>query len=170
MALLVRPAAPADADALGEVHAESWRVAYAGLFEETFLERAAQERRHAWSSLLLTPWLRQTILLIAVADDRVVAFLHGGPSQDQRNAQEVFGFYAHPHAWGTGAAGELMARGVKCLAGSGDPVVVLWTLCEAHRARGFYEKSGWSLTDEHQMRDFGDGLARQLVRYQRPLG
>ncbi len=170
MALLVRPAAPADADALGEVHAESWRVAYTGLFDETFLERAARERRHAWSSLLLTPWLQHTTLLIGVCDERVVAFFHGGPSEDRRGAQEVFGFYAHPHAWGTGAAGELMAQGVKCLAGSGSPVVVLWTLSEAHRARRFYEKSGWSLTDEYRTRDFGDGLPRRLVQYQRPLG
>ncbi len=169
VALLVRPAAPADADALGEVHAESWRVAYAGLFEETFLERAARERRHAWSSLLLAPWLQQTTLLVGVDDEKVVGFFHGGPSEGQRGAQEVFGFYAHPNAWGTGAASELMAQGVKCLARSGDPVVVLWTLRAAHRARGFYKKTGWCLTDERRTRDFGDGLPRQLVQYQRLL-
>ncbi len=169
-ALLVRPAVSADADALGEVHAESWRVAYAGLFQETFLERAAGERRSGWSNRLLSPWLQQTTLLVGVDDGRVAAFFHGGPSEDQRGVHEVFGFYVHPDAWGTGAAGELMAQGMTCLAGSGDRVVVLWTLCEAHRARRFYEKSGWSLTDKRRTRDFGDHLPRQLVQYQRPLG
>lgn len=59
----------------------------------------------------------------------------------------MLAFYAHPDAWGTGAAAALMRRGLEDLAESGDREAVLWTLAAAGRARRFYEKNGWRLGD-----------------------
>ena len=58
---------------------------------------------------------------------------------------EIYGFYSHPVAWGSGLASELLAETCSRFAMHSDRVI-LWTLREAARARRFYEKSGFELT------------------------
>lgn len=169
MRVMVRRATAADADGLGRVHADAWLAAYGDLFAGDFLHEAAERRRRAWPGHFADPSALGPLLLVAVESvddaDRPVAFLNAGPNEQSSGMQEVLAFYAHPDAWGTGAAAALMRRGIEHLAESGDREAVLWTLAEAGRARRFYEKHGWRLTDGHRTRDFGDGRALPLVEY-----
>lgn len=169
MSVTIRRATAADADGLGRVHADAWLVAYSNLFAEGFLQEAAERRRRAWPGHFANPEVLGSLLLVAVEAvddaDRPVAFLNAGPSEQVPGIQEVLAFYAHPDAWGTGAAAALMRRGLEHLAESGDHEAVLWTLAGAGRARRFYEKNGWRLEDGHRARDFGDGRELPLVEY-----
>lgn len=167
--MTIRRARAADADGLGRVHAAAWLAAYGGLFAVDFLEEAAGRRRRAWPGHFANPSVLGSLLLVAVEPvfdaDRAVAFLNAGPSEQLSGIQEVLAFYAHPAAWGTGAAAALMRGGLEHLAESGDREAVLWTLAGAGRARRFYEKNGWQLADGHRPRDFGDGRELPLVEY-----
>jgi GNAT superfamily N-acetyltransferase len=150
--MTVREATAGDADGIGRVHAESWLVAYAGIFPSGFLSQAVEQRRGMWGQLLADPWMQETTLLVAEVDGRIAGFLHFGES-------EVFGLYVHPDAWGTGVAQRLMER----FRPTGE--AVLWTFPESAQARRFYEKCGWELTGAQTTRDFGDGVQRPQVQY-----
>lgn len=173
MSVTIRDATPADAAGLGRVHADAWLAAYGDTFSPDFLRGAAERRRRAWAGHLADPSALGPLLLVAVehADDAdcPVAFLNAGPCEQLPGVQEVLAFYAHPDAWGTGAAGALMRRGLEQLAGTGDREAVLWTLAAAGRARRFYEREGWTLADGHRTRDFGDGRQLPLVEYRHAL-
>ena len=45
-------AAPGDGDALGEIHAESWKAAYAPFFTREFFDGAVRQRRGKWHGVI----------------------------------------------------------------------------------------------------------------------
>jgi GNAT superfamily N-acetyltransferase len=125
-------------------------------------ERERVERWRAWT------WheLNDSELYVAVLDDRVVGFSHFGPEREQpecdqsgtdqistnvSSAGEVYGFYLHPDAWGSGAAAALMERSVERLTARRHTMAVLWVLRDNPRARAFYEKVGWHASGRQMM-------------------
>jgi GNAT superfamily N-acetyltransferase len=165
----VRAAAIDDADDIAAAHVQGWRVGYRGLFPDEYLDAPEfeSERLERWR---LWTWqeFNDSELYVAVLDDRVVGLSHFGaerqqPTCDQSGtdtlsttlstgtadgtadstAGEVYGFYLHPDAWGSGAAVALMSQSVDRLAARGFTGAVLWVLRDNPRARAFYEKLGW---------------------------
>lgn len=155
--ILVRAATVDDADDLAQAHVQGWRVGYRGLFPDEYLdapafERERVERWRAWTWLELVG----SEMYSAVLDERVVGFAHIGPEREQPSGDqsaatgpvtdptgEVYGFYLHPDAWGSGAAPALMRRSVQRLRALGFATAVLWVLRDNPRARAFYEREGW---------------------------
>jgi GNAT superfamily N-acetyltransferase len=167
--LHVRPAVIDDADDVAQAHVQGWRVGYRGLFPDEYLdspefESSRVDRWRLWAWQEFT----NSELHVAVLDGRVVGFTHLGPERaqpicDQSGtgeivaaggpAGEVYGFYLHPDAWGSGAAVALMQRSVERLAELQYTDAVLWVLRDNPRARAFYEKAGWRWTGRQIMWD-----------------
>jgi GNAT superfamily N-acetyltransferase len=141
----VRSAQLVDGVAIGVSHAAAWEQAYGHIFDAGFLRRAAEGRRVGWPHTIERLLRDDNVLLVGEFEGRVVAVAHAGPAPDQPREAEIYGFYSHPVAWGSGLASELLAETCSRLAIRWDRVV-LWTLREAARARRFYEKSGFELT------------------------
>jgi GNAT superfamily N-acetyltransferase len=141
----VRSAQLVDGVAIGEAHAVAWEQAYSHIFDAGFLLRAAEGRRVGWPNTIEGLLRDDSVLLVGELEGRVVAFAHAGPAPEQPRVAEIYGFYSHPVAWGSGLASELLAETCSRLANYSDRVI-LWTLQEAARARRFYEKSGFQLT------------------------
>lgn len=149
----VRAARPSDAPAVADAHLSAWRVGYRGVFPDSVLdgEDVAAARVEGWHRRLTDgPPQNGNVLnriLVPVVDGRVVGFGHvgdenvGGAPPSGRG--EVYGFYLHPDAWGTGAAIALMRACESALAEHFDQAV-LWTLRDTQRSRRFYEKAGWT--------------------------
>ena len=153
MNITVRLADAEDADAVAEAHTAAWRIGYRGLISDTYLD----DDRHA--TLRLERWRRRlregppaggdrlNEIFVAELDGCVVGFGHAGreylESGESSTRGEVYGFYLHPDAWGSGAADPMMAA---CLASlrSRFGEAVLWVLRDNPRARRFYERTGWS--------------------------
>ncbi len=154
---IVRDATPDDAESIGEVHAEAWRIGYNELFPPALLEAAVDLRRRMWVGLVGDPALGGT-LLVAEEAGEVVGFIHFGPASGNDEIGEVYGLYAHPSSWGTARAQALMDRAVASLAES-FTLAVLWTHAEAERARRFYAKSRWTETGKHRQENLWDGMA-----------
>ena len=153
---------------IGEVHAEGWRVAYADVFEADWLSTAVAERRARWVDLL--PRLLAAPghhVLVAESADRVIGFVHAGPSED-RDLGEVFALYVHPEWWGRGASAPLLASGIRHLRDDGVDTIGLWTLAVPGRARSFYDKVGLVFEGKTKERDFGEGREHGLVFYSAP--
>mgnify|MGYP003734357905 CR=1 FL=1 len=161
--ITVREARPDDADALAAAHIEGWRVGYRGLVPDEYLDapRFAEQRLDTWRAWTWGDNLPGSQVFVAERAGRVVGFGFCGPARvdptcDQISAPtgggvsttlgEVYAFYVHPDAWGSGAAPALMARCHEYLHDNGYERAVLWVLRDNPRARAFYEKSGWLTT------------------------
>ena len=155
----VRDAVIDDADALATAHIDSWRGAYRGLVPDEYLDADAfaTTRRDQWRA-----WTWQSDigsrLFVATIHERVAGFGHAGPEIPGSEATEpvatesvvargeIYGFYLHPSAWGSGAAGALMSRCEEFLRDEGFATAILWAPRDHPRARAFYEKAGWHAT------------------------
>ena len=169
----VRRAVERDARAIGEAHGSAWETAYGHIFEPTFLEGAADSRRLVWLQTIRPLLLAPSFVLVSELDGLVLGFVHGAPAGDGTPVGEIHGFYCHPSAWGTRAAALLMSEACSVLAADWTEVM-LWTLQDAHRARSFYEKSGFRLTGAEKREALsnwltGEAVERTAVQYTKPL-
>jgi GNAT superfamily N-acetyltransferase len=156
----VRAAVTRDADAICDAQVDAWRTAYRGLFRDEYLDAAEFDasRRARWRGW---EWVHSYggEVLVPVVDGDVVGFAHIGAARveslcDQSGTEvevdvasgcgEVYGFYLHPRAWGSGAGEMLMTAALGRLRDTGYERAVLWVLRDNPRARRFYEKCGWS--------------------------
>jgi GNAT superfamily N-acetyltransferase len=162
----VRPAEPSDSDAIAAAHICGWRVGYRGLFPDEYLDAdefatARLERWRAWTWPAFGGATAQ--MFVVELAGRVVGFGHAGPERVEPACDEsglslgptlsdargeVYGFYLHPDAWGSGAAAPLMRRCEAHLVDHGFTEAVLWVLRDNPRARRFYEREGWHWTGE----------------------
>jgi GNAT superfamily N-acetyltransferase len=159
----VRVAVPADGTAIGEAHGAAWEQAYQDLFDPAVVARAAAGRRRGWPHAIQPLLAEDGLLLVGELNGTVVAFAHAGPAQARPALAEIYGFYSHPAAWGSGIAsllqGEICAR----LADRWTRVV-LWTHRDAGRARRFYEKSGFALTGGQKIETYSDWIGDAAVQ------
>ncbi|MEV6039237.1 GNAT family N-acetyltransferase [Nonomuraea sp. NPDC052116] len=162
-AINVFPASPGDGDAVGEIHAESWKAAYAGFFPTEFFDEAVSHRRGKWHGVLAEG--KDTILL-ATLDGRPLAFSYFGTSPAHPESAEIFGFYGHPDGWGTGIAAALMTASLDRIREEGFGRIHLWTLRGTPQSRRFYAKSGFTESGAVRDHDFGDGNPIEQVEYE----
>lgn len=152
--MVVRTVVVADADALAEVHWQTWRETYAGLVPEERLGAAALERRRGqWRSRIAEPRAGD-VLRVGEVEGAVVGFAMAGPGRLDEGpaayaAEEGDGFVGLP------AGQELEALYVLAAHhGTGvgqallDAVVApgaayLWVARDNPRARGFYRRNGF---------------------------
>lgn len=162
--VLVRPAAAADAPALGEVHVGAWRAAYRGMLPDALLDGMDADVVGArWRSLLEDGLRPHT--LVGQLDGRVVGFANLGPAFESVPDGELYAINVLPEAWGTGVGPALLAAAEDELALLGHRVAVLWVIPENARARRFYARSGWHSTDLRSTREVGGaqvGLVQHL--------
>ncbi|MGW6565918.1 N-acetyltransferase family protein [Streptomyces sp. NPDC054975] len=160
----VRRAGPYDGDALGEIHAAAWEVAYAPFFAPEFAARAVQSRRTRWHER--TAQAAATILL-AELDSRPLALSVFSPSSTRPGLAEIHSFYSHPDSWGSGVAAALMAETLRRVRNDGFAQVHLWTLRDTPQSRRFYSKCGFTESGTARTFDFGDGNPLDQVEYER---
>jgi RimJ/RimL family protein N-acetyltransferase len=165
--LLVREATPEDAAAIGDVHADAWRVAHRDLFDSRWLPRLVEQRRQCWAEVMSSREFARNTLLLAERGDRVVAFTYFGRHSDGMPNGEIFDLYAHPTAWGSGVAGTLMDAAWDLIQDARFRRVRAWTMTGANRARHFYESFGFTQTGRSREHDFGDGRPVLEVEYLR---
>jgi GNAT superfamily N-acetyltransferase len=175
----VRDAAIDDADALATAHIDGWRAGYRGIVPDEYLdaEDFATSRRDRWRAWTWQAAIPASRMFVVSIQDRVVGFGHAGPehadpsrspapTETTENRGEVYGFYVHPSAWGTGAAPALMSRCEEFLRDEGFTSAVLWVLRDNPRALAFYEKEGWHFTGQESMFAPSDPGNTQLPRIQ----
>ncbi|CAN5650305.1 GNAT family N-acetyltransferase [soil metagenome] len=187
MVIHVRVAKPDDADAIAAAHIEGWRVGYRHVFPTEYLDAPefASSRLDRWRAWTWNEFADSQLFVVSIGD-RVVGFGHVGPERvdpvcDQSGTDanpptiitaasglgrgEVFGFYLHPEAWGSGAASALISRCHEYLRDEGFADAVLWVLRDNPRARVFYEKSGWMATGLEMMFQPRDAAPVPEVQY-----
>lgn len=166
----VRAATLDDVDALGRVHAASWRVAYADLGPGFLATIEDTERASVWERVLNNT-AEHGDVFVSVNDEVISGFVNLRRSRDQTAPEtvgEVIALYVEPDAWGTGCGRALMDMAVNELHRRGFTEATLWVLEQNARARRFYEIAGWqpdgaSLTEQWRTAQVTE------VRYRRSL-
>ena len=174
MSWKIRAADRADALDVAAVHIASWRAGYGHVIPESVLYGDDFEPRRTaiWTDWRFAPGQR-----IAVSvdgdDERIIGFATYGPERDRGDGftgrGELYAFYFHPDAWGSGAASALIEHTEERLAAEGFADVTLWVLDDNPRARAFYERHGWSATGVAAEYDVYCDLRLPEVEYHKEL-
>lgn len=150
----VRAATVEDANAIAEVHVETWRETYTGLMPDRFFDASVLDgRRRMWRSILSLDPVPGAIV-VAQRDGAVVGFAFAGSSQHPDASKGVeptrdlhlFSIYLLAAEHGTGAGSALLSAAL------GDQPAQLWVLSANDRAREFYERNGFR-ADGHVVED-----------------
>lgn len=168
--MLIRAAAPEDAEAITRVHGETWRAAYRGLVPDAFLdgfgrEPGAVERRRRWIGD------GKTVTLVAVAGGGVSGFSFGGPARDGPPGfdAEVYALYVLPEHQGRGLGGGLFRGQATALAERGFRALSLWVLGDNSPARSFYQSLGGRYLGEKSIRIGGADLLEVAYGWDLPI-
>jgi ribosomal protein S18 acetylase RimI-like enzyme len=169
MPLTIRAALPADAEAISRVHIGTWQRAYRGLVPDAFLDSLSErvEGRVMW-------WRQQlesgATALVTEEAGRVTGFVGFGGAEPPTDSElgEVFAIYVDAADWGRGHGRALLVAAQGALRARGFTAAVLWVLATNQRARGFYERGGWTVDGGTKTEQIG-GEPLQEVRYRRPL-
>ncbi|WP_215542724.1 MFS transporter [Amycolatopsis sp. CA-230715] len=165
----IRPATPADADAIGETHVLSWQAAYTGFLPKSFLDGlSVPELQAIWRARILDG----NLVFVATHDEVVVGFAAAGPPLDTRTPPgtgELYAIYLHPAHWRHGIGTKLHDRAVDALRESRQDRAALWVLDGNEPARRFYEARGWHFDGAAKDESVGGSPPLPLVRYSRPL-
>jgi GntR family transcriptional regulator, nutrient-sensing system regulator len=168
VAVVIDSATPADATAIGALHARSFAVTYPDLAPIP----AATERR-IWRRRLVAADGRDVIA--ARLGRRVVGFAYAGASEDPADATtvgHVFSLHVDPDLHRQGFGRRLLDETLRRFAAAGRSVATLWVVAGNHSARHFYERLGWTFdgTAERQPLALeGDGPLYEVVRYRRAV-
>lgn len=153
-AALVRVGGAADAPAVAALHAESWRVAYAGIVPDAALgEGLLAERAELWGIRLTVdygePANTPRLLVAEGAEGRLLGFAYVVPQPDGRLLLD--NLHVRPGRTGGGLGTALLAEARRWAAAEhpGAPFY-LEVLRENERAVAFYERAGGVRTDERR--------------------
>jgi ribosomal protein S18 acetylase RimI-like enzyme len=191
----IRPAEAADAGAIAQVRAQTWRTAYAGVIpDQTLAELTTPEvvyreahwrAEHSMDGFLVAeatgpdataaeatpaPDAAEVIGFAAFGpergeDDRLGHPLPGPPDHDRA---ELYAVYVLPRHWSSGAGRALLDRALALAAEAGYADISLWVLEGNERGRRFYEQAGFAGTGESAALSRLGGISG--IRFRRLVG
>ncbi|MBM4793061.1 GNAT family N-acetyltransferase [Streptomyces sioyaensis] len=144
---LLRPAVPADLDALVELHTRA-RTAYyrAGGLPAADIDTpdGPARRREGWARSIRSA---TRTVRCALRDDTVVGVVAMGPplgsGNEARTVGELYQIHVLPGQWGLGIGGQLHTAFVRFLRDAALPTGRVEAWERNDRARAFYARHGW---------------------------
>jgi GNAT superfamily N-acetyltransferase len=162
----VRSAGPEDSEALARVRSLSWRTAYDGLLPPAMIEIATgpdgADRQRAFLSE--EPARRA---LLAEDDGAAVGMAVYGPDPHPGGDAELYVIYVVPEYWSKNVGRPLMDRVLEDVRTGGYSRLALWVLAANLRARRFYERYGFAITDKRLSERHGH--MTHDIRYEREV-
>lgn len=143
--ITIRPAEPADAQAIASVQTVSWRTTYAGLVPDEFLANMDVNRRAAvWHTWLTDSSRRQCFFVAEDSDGQVVGFASGGPERDGNPVYkgELSAIYILEAYHGQGIGRRLVQAVADWLHNQHYHNMIIWVLAGNSSGIGFYEAIG----------------------------
>ena len=136
--LVFRAALAADATAIAELHAESWRRHYRGAYSDSFLDGdVATERAQVWSERLDVED-GTTATILAEDGAGLVGFVHVVFDEDPEWGSLVDNLHVTFTGKRRGIGTQLMARGARAVDARGTGGLYLWVLEQNTPAQAFY--------------------------------
>jgi GNAT superfamily N-acetyltransferase len=140
----IRPARPDEAETLLAIQRDACLVAFAHIFPPEEYPFPDQDVLANWRAALAE---RETEVYVAEDEGVPVGSVSLGNGF-------VSTLYVVPSHQGTGVGSALHDLALERLRAQGNDVAKLWTLEENWNARRYYEKRGWTLTEETRVVPF----------------
>jgi len=158
-----RRATVADVDAIAQLHAESWRWSYRGIYSDAFLDGdAVAERLAVWQKRLSEPE-PGAFTVVAELDDAIVGFAHVVLEDGPPLGAVLQNIHVAPGCKRRGIGSRLMAEVGREL---GDLRLAVWVREDNAAAQAFYEARGGRRTRHELGGPFADGSRAPVVRYE----
>ncbi|MFD9284306.1 GNAT family N-acetyltransferase [Streptomyces mirabilis] len=166
----IRQAWPDDASAVADVYVRFWRMAFAGLVPQHYLDAMDPVREESgWRTRIAETRWPSSGVLVAETEAGIIGFTSFGPPQENPALAEIGTLYAMPEVWGTGVGKQLMLSTLATLGQADYVQATLWVLEDDERAQCFYEAAGWR-ADGAAVADTTGGASLNKLRYGRTLG
>jgi GNAT superfamily N-acetyltransferase len=169
----IRAGGPADLKAVAELHALSRRVTYRGIIPAAELRATTGARLRRFWAERVTRESGTHRLYLAEAAGELRGFSYLGPADEAERMPPgtgvLYAIHVHPDAQGKGIGRALMDRCLRTFAEWRCARAILWVLDGNHRARRFYQRTGWRHDGTVRESPIDASPTRQL-RYVRPVG
>ncbi|WP_242837289.1 GNAT family N-acetyltransferase [Alkaliphilus transvaalensis] len=140
----IRYASVDDAEILGVIHSQSWKMAYKNIVPDEILDNITSDKRTEYfRKALKEGWEEDAIIY---KDNKAVGLICIGKCRDTDKEDlygEIRGIYLLPEYWNIGIGTQLISWGLNELKKRAYKEVTLWVLEENLNARKFYEKVGF---------------------------
>ena len=148
-----------DFAAIREIYERSWKYAYRDIIPREWLDSRPKDK---WGGNILKNGRIETGAFI---DGKIVGTACYCQSRWDKfkDLGEVVTIYLLPEYIGQGIGYALMEHCISALKGLGYDKVLLWVLEENTRARAFYERYGFVLTDEFIDDNIGGRDVREVM-------
>ena len=163
MELFIRPAGPADAEAIAEVQRISWQEAYTGILRPESLDSVARswDAGH-WRASLERTDNRTIPLVLDSRQTGVAGFGVAGPRRGRRDSRlaelagEIYLLYLLPGIQREGHGTALTAALARVLLARGMSSALVWALAANQSAIAFYRRMGGMVVAEARKPFFGE--------------
>lgn len=149
----IEVATPADADGLAALHHLSHTKSFAAFASPEWVKsRRLETYLTQWRNNLdkdnLNPKDPKSRTWVAHAEDRIVGMVRISPMAEDGLAQ-LTSMHVDPDHQGQGIGGALMKTAEGFIREAGYRRAILGVIVANRRARALYEKSGWTMIEEH---------------------
>ncbi|MCB0607651.1 MAG: GNAT family N-acetyltransferase [Lewinellaceae bacterium] len=141
--MLFRPVTSNDAEAIAQLHTESWRDHYRGIFPDSYLDGGIfDDRIQVWAERFAQPQSNQWGAA-AEENGRLVGFAFGYGLEDPEWGSYLDNLHVRPDYKGRGIGKVLMQMTAQWIVETYDRHdFYLWVLEANHASRAFYERIG----------------------------
>jgi len=163
---MFRSARPADAPAIANLHALSWRTTYRGILRDDFLDGPLLEnRRTLWDARLNDAAREGQLILVSEREGGIQAFACAFFDADPEWGTLLDNLHVVPRLKGTGLGRMLMSEvAQRILRHPSNPKLHLWAYEKNAAALRFYERLG-GIKTACQAEEAPDGSQVMAVRY-----
>jgi GNAT superfamily N-acetyltransferase len=142
--LRFREADASDAAAIAELHADSWRSAYRGIFCDDYLDNRVQaERATLWQSRFAERANHPFLAVLAEIGGQLIGFACVFANEHPEFGSFLDNLHVTPRRIGGGIGRQLLRETARRLHVSGvSGGLYLWVIEQNTRARHFYKKAG----------------------------
>ena len=148
-----------DFPSVRELYYRSWKFAYGDIIPMEWIESRPKDK---WGGNITENGRAE---IGAFEDGKIVGTASFGASRWEkfRGYGEIVTIYLLPEYIGRGVGSALMERCISELKAQGYSSILLWVLEENTRARRFYEKHGFKLTEEYMDDNIGGRDVREVM-------
>ena len=138
-----------DANTLAFIQTESWKSAFNRILSKEDLDRYTDVNRAiTLYSKLLNENIGNGFILTIDENPHCIAYWDKTRNDEMEGYSEIICIHSLCDNWGKGYGTEMMNHILSDIKNSGFNKVMLWVFKENHRARKFYEKYGFVLTEK----------------------
>lgn len=147
----IRKVDAADANTLAFIQTESWKSAFCDILSEEDLAKYTElNRAITMYNKLLSGDIGHGFILTIDGNPHCIAYWDIARDQEMEGYSEIICIHSLCGNWGKGYGTAMMNHILSDINNAGFKNVMLWVFKENQRARHFYEKHGFILTEKYK--------------------